>query len=272
MTAKISKSKPIMLDTGIVKGKRICAIGDVHGNAQQMAALLDDFAEDNHHYKKNTLVFLGDLIDRGDENLVALDLAIQAKNRFDKVINLQGNHEAMLRIILSQDVANIGAMWNKNGGQNVLAEIGFDKIDFGSKDSFRNSLAIALGDERLDYLDSLRSHHRRGNLLFVHAGTDPHATLEEHFAQPWDKCFGNHWCWIREPFMENPVQFENLCVVHGHTPVKRRPYLPSDDLFAAHRYIDGKLNLDGGSYASGCVTGAEFTAVGYRLHCAVIYK
>lgn len=274
MNVQSQTSKPFTMQTGIAKGHRICAIGDVHGNATQMAALLDNFQANNDDYFKTTLVILGDLNDRGHENLRAFDLAIEAKTRFDEVITLQGNHEAMLRIVLNGNQAKISALWNKHGGQDVLAEIGFDKINFGNKDKFKASLAHELGKPRLDYLNSLCSHHQVGNLLFVHAGTDPKNSIDDHFSQPWDQCFGNHWCWIREPFLQNPVKFSshpNLTVVHGHTPVQKSPYKPQDDLFSGHIYADGKLNLDGGSYRSGCVTGAEFTHNAYRLHCAVIY-
>ena len=94
-------SKPLKLNTGLEAGQRICVIGDIHGNADHMAILLDAFEKENSNYDKTTLVLLGDLIDRGKQNLVAINLAIKANDRFDQVISLQGNHEAMMRIVLT---------------------------------------------------------------------------------------------------------------------------------------------------------------------------
>ncbi|MBL1421103.1 MAG: metallophosphoesterase [Alphaproteobacteria bacterium] len=271
---QIFSSAKYKLATGLAKGHRVCAIGDVHGDDRHMAALLDGFAARNDKYEKTTLVLLGDLNDRGNNSFGCFDLAISASKRFDEVICLQGNHEAILRIVIEQDRPDVNDVWHQFGGQAVIDEIGRENLDFSSQAKFKTSLKKNIGKKRMKYLRNLSSHHHIGNLLFVHAGTNPNASLEAHFAQVWDKCFGDHWCWIREPFLHNPVDFKGhkgLTVVHGHTPQQRVAYKKSDDLFAAHQWQDGKLNLDGGSYASGCVTGAEFTHKGYRLNCAIIY-
>lgn len=274
MKVQIFSAEKNKLSTGLEKGHRICAIGDVHGNNRQMAALLDGFAARNDEFEQTTLVLLGDLNDRGRNSLGCFDLAIEANERFDKVVYLQGNHEAILRIVIEQDRPEINDLWNRFGGQAVIDEIGMKNLDFSKRAKFKASLENNIGKKRMKYLRQLDSHHHVGNLLFVHAGTNPKTSLKEHFSQKWDKAFGDHWCWIREPFLDNPVNFKDhkeLTVVHGHTPKQRKPYRKSDNLFAAHQWHEGKLNLDGGSYASGCVTGAEFTAKGYQLNCAIVY-
>ncbi|MBL1242732.1 MAG: metallophosphoesterase [OCS116 cluster bacterium] len=271
---QIFSSEKFKLTTGLTKGQRICAIGDVHGNDKHMAALLDMFAADNDEFMHTTLLLLGDLNDRGTGNIACFDLAISASKRFDKVITLQGNHEAILRIVIEQNRPELDEKWHKIWAPKLIEELGLQNLDFADRAKFKARLKKAFGKKRLKYLQQLTSHYHSGNLLFVHAGTNPSTSLEAHFAQAWDACFGDHWCWIRAPFLDNPVEFEGhkgLTVVHGHTPQQRIAYQKSDDLFAAHQWQDGKLNLDGGSYASGCVTGAEFTHKGYRLNCAIIY-
>ena len=271
---QIFSSPKYKLTTGLAKGQRICAIGDVHGNDQHMAALLDKFEARNAQFEKTTLLLLGDLNDRGTGNMACFDLAISATKRFDEVITLQGNHEAILRIVIEQDRPEMDEKWHRLWAPELIKELGLQDLNFAEKAKFKTKLEKAIGKKRMKYLRQLSSHHHVGNLLFVHAGTNPNISLKAHFAQAWDKSFGDHWCWIREVFLENPVNFKGhkgLTVVHGHTPLQRVPYQKSDDLFAAHQWLDGKLNLDGGSYASGCVTGAEFAAKGYRLNCAIIY-
>ena len=107
----------------------IFAIGDIHGRADLLAALLDEAAREPRRGEKRAIVFLGDLVDRGPDSLGAIDLAIGAAERIgaDEGIALMGNHEAMMRLALDSatpwDVA-IEALeaWIANGGDRTLAE------------------------------------------------------------------------------------------------------------------------------------------------------
>src|SRR5271163_2362827 len=80
-------------------GAEIFAIGDIHGRSDLLAALLDEAAREPRRADARTVVFLGDLIDRGPDSLGAIDLAIEARERIgaDRAIGLMGNHETMMR-------------------------------------------------------------------------------------------------------------------------------------------------------------------------------
>src|SRR2546421_7144037 len=69
-------------------------VGDIHGRCAQLNGLLDMLPRDA---STDTLVFLGDLIDRGPDapGCVALALKLQRENP-DRVLCLRGNHEQML--------------------------------------------------------------------------------------------------------------------------------------------------------------------------------
>src|SRR5580704_11824069 len=106
------------------------AIGDIHGRNDLLAALIDEAAREPKLRDKRTIVFLGDLVDRGPDSLGAIDLAIGAKARVgaDEAIGLMGNHEAMMRLALDaetplDDAIDALETWIANGGDRTMAEL-----------------------------------------------------------------------------------------------------------------------------------------------------
>ena len=70
---------------------RIIAVGDVHGCAHALDALLDVILPE----ADDTLVFLGDLVDQGPETREVLERVIELKLRCCVVL-IEGNHEEMM--------------------------------------------------------------------------------------------------------------------------------------------------------------------------------
>ncbi|MCY4462846.1 MAG: metallophosphoesterase [Albidovulum sp.] len=261
------------LDTGLDIGVRICAIGDVHGHAAQMRALISRFEREPPAEAAETkIIFLGDLIDRGPESLDAIDAAIECRGgAFASARSLMGNHEQMLKLALrGADDSKID-LWLSNGGDSLVEGIYADEFRyFNEPRTFLSALRDLLGTRRIEFLETLHSHAFEGNLLFVHAGIDPYRPLDNHLSQPWDLLSDFHWAWIREPFLSQPVLQPRLNVVHGHTFVRtRKPELVASQLFGPHFENEGKINLDAGSFLSGCVAGAEFERGRYRITLAV---
>lgn len=266
----LSRSDWHPLDTGLAANECVVTIGDVHGCSAQLGLLLGSCEGWIAGYERTTLVFLGDLIDRGPDSLGALDLAINAASlRFDRIINLMGNHEQMLRVAIRGWFTNRMSctpmqLWRMNGADSLLAglpaplDMSGDPVEVGKR------LATLLGESRQQHLECLQSHHATGNLLFVHAGIHPYVGVDEFLHLPWDLVEDLHWCWIREPFLHQPVQVPGLHVVHGHTPVME-DVLPG---LEPHTRLQGKINLDSFSFHSGRVVAAEFTSTGYRINCA----
>ena len=73
----------------------IFAIGDIHGCLDKLRALLDNIDADID-VETDTLVFLGDYIDRGRKSYEVVDYLIDVKTRYRNCIFLKGNHEEML--------------------------------------------------------------------------------------------------------------------------------------------------------------------------------
>lgn len=104
--------------SGIRQGKeyrRILAVGDIHGNFQRLMTLFPKIGFDP---EQDLLIFLGDYIDRGDENLHVMEW-IMKQVRQKNVIALRGNHEQMLLDYFQQD----DRMWRANGGDLTYREL-----------------------------------------------------------------------------------------------------------------------------------------------------
>ena len=114
---------------GVSPAAEVFAIGDIHGRSDLLAALIEEAGREPKLRDKRTIVFLGDLVDRGPDSLGAIDLAIGAKARAgaDEAIALMGNHEAMMRLALDpetpwDDAIDAFDTWIANGGDRTMAE------------------------------------------------------------------------------------------------------------------------------------------------------
>ncbi len=287
----LHSTRPCKLSTGIPAGTRICVIGDVHGRSTEFRGLLDHFAAGCRDHDRNLLIFLGDFVDRGRDSLGVLDTAIDAVENpesrgFDQVVPLMGNHEQMMRVTLEGLPDFDPWIWLDNGGVKVAEQLGcdvpqdvFSRHGAWRPDSvppqdqinrrFSEIMVSALGERRVKFLEQLRSHVRQGRLLFVHAGVDPDEEIESFLALPWHMVNNHHWAWIRHSFLRHPEPAKGHVVVHGHTPVRfDDPPETTEEIVFPHLLYGGKINLDGGSFVSGRVAGAEFSSTGYRITVA----
>src|SRR5436189_5255360 len=73
-------------------------VGDIHGRCAQLHHLLDLLPRDE---STDTLIFLGDLIDRGSDVPGCVEHVLNlCRNSPERVICLRGNHQQMLRDVL----------------------------------------------------------------------------------------------------------------------------------------------------------------------------
>ena len=100
---KVLTSAPVMEKPSLPTGRRIYAVGDIHGRADLLAAL---FARIDDDLKSRPIadavqVFLGDYIDRGPNSREVIDLLI-ARRKGHTVMPLKGNHEDYSIAVLKQ--------------------------------------------------------------------------------------------------------------------------------------------------------------------------
>lgn len=209
-------------------------IGDIHGCADHLEALLAWIGSD---FARRRIIFLGDLIDRGEDSrrvlgLVRNELSMSAESRL-----IMGNHEELMLAFLD-DPKNVEALeaWKGKGGSTTLASFGLDDSMLGQK--LASSLA---GFPELEVLTDSRSQIQSASFMFVHAGIRPGVPLD--MQDDYDLR------WIREPFLSSVETFRKV-IVHGHTPTDSR--LPEVGR--------SRINLDTGSFRSGRIAAMHISA------------
>ena len=100
MFGKLFKSKPpvtgpAQLTASIPAGQRVYAVGDIHGRLDLLDELLAKIDADNTQRgaSETTLIFLGDLIDRGPQSMQVVERIMDIKARHPRTRILLGNHE-----------------------------------------------------------------------------------------------------------------------------------------------------------------------------------
>ena len=189
-------------------GRRIYAIGDVHGCDQPLMALHAMIAGDlvRRPVARPLLVHIGDYVDRGPASAAVVErLAAGAPILGVPVVNLIGNHEETMLHALAGDAA-AATDWLYTGGREALASWGIDPA------SPRTSWRAGIPSHHLAFLQGLTLWHREGDYLFVHAGIRP--------GIPLDRQTRLDLLCIRAPFLFNDGTF-GVVVVHGHSPTTR---------------------------------------------------
>jgi len=205
--------------------ERIFAVGDIHGCLDKLISLMGIIDIDP---KKDTLLFIGDYIDRGTQSKEVVDYLIDLARQQSRVIFLKGNHELLLHLYLS------GAdrfSFLANGGQATLDS--YLKDHSHAEDNPIPSI-------HLEFFDNLRLYYETDQHIFVHAGLKENIPLEEQ--DEWDML------WIRDEFIYSDFDFGKR-VIFGHTPF-REPLV-----------LENKIGIDTGAVYGNKLTCVELPAV-----------
>ncbi|MBT3310724.1 MAG: serine/threonine protein phosphatase [Desulfobacterales bacterium] len=177
--------------------ERIFAFGDIHGCFNKLCTLVDMV---DINSKKDTVVFIGDYIDRGKESYEVVDYLINLKSLYKNIVFLKGNHESLLLDYLQG--RNVKTFL-ENGGRQTLESYNIRNFD-GDDDPIPPS--------HMEFFSSLKLYHETEEFIFVHAGLKDNVALEDQVEAD--------MLWIRKPFINSDFDFGRR-VVFGHTPVKR---------------------------------------------------
>ena len=154
----------------------LCLVGDLHGLADLLEALLSRIAAEPEAASAR-LIFAGDLIDRGPDSAKVLHrVRSLTETRPGHVICLMGNHERMLLDFLA-DPTSPARRWLHAGGAETLHSFGVPWIS-GAEAASRHTaqaaaLRAALPAGLLDWLGSLPLYWQGDGLAVVHADADP---------------------------------------------------------------------------------------------------
>ncbi len=186
------------------RGRRIYAIGDVHGAFDKMKALHRAVAADlkARPVASALLIHLGDYVDKGpDSRRVLEDLVERDPVPGLETLFLRGNHEETMLATLEGDGA-AAADWLWGGGRATLESWGIDP------DSAREEWPRHFDPAVLRFLRRLHLYHQEGGYLFVHAGIRPGIAIEDQSREDLLR--------IRHDFLGS-ARDHGVVVVHGHT-------------------------------------------------------
>lgn len=224
-------AKDQSFDTPLAPDGAFVAVGDIHGRADLLRALLDQVDDAAPGLP---LVFLGDYIDRGPDSSGVLRTLRQLEvDRPGKVACLSGNHEAMLLDALDAPASNM-RIWLRNGGDATLDSFGLP-ADIPD-DALPDALHDALGHDLIDWLRNRPLLWQSGNVVASHAGGDPTRPIEARR--------GHGLLWGHRKFLTTP-RSDGLWVVHGH-------YIHATPDMRA-----GRIALDTGAYRTGRLSAAR---------------
>jgi serine/threonine protein phosphatase 1 len=218
------------------RGHRVYAVGDVHGRDDLLGQLIGMIEADNARRPRAevTIVFLGDLIDRGAKSAEVVERLRTYRPSGIRVEFLAGNHEEVLLRILDGE-SGLLADWLRFGGAECARSYGLSPARIGKLPPADAIAAIqaAIPDEHQAFLASFADTLRAGDYLFVHAGIRPGVALAEQRQADLR--------WIRDPFLSHPTRHEAM-VVHGHT------------IREEVEETAGRIGIDTGAYVHGVLT------------------
>jgi serine/threonine protein phosphatase 1 len=202
--------------------EKIYAIGDIHGCLDKLEELMDEIRP---NAENDTLVFLGDYIDRGPDSRGVVDFTLELRETY-RMVCLRGNHEEMfLDYVLRHENRDL---YLSNGGRYTLRSYGLGTDQPVSEEDFP--------EEHMQFFKSLLYYYETENYIFVHAGLRP--------GQPLDRQHLKDLVWIREEFIFGPCE-SGKTVIFGHTPF-HRPFIDAC-----------KIGIDTGAVFHGTLTCLE---------------
>lgn len=190
---------------------RVIAIGDVHGCARALALLIEAIKP----VPSDTLVMLGDCVDRGPDSRGVIELILKLSDMC-RVVPLLGNHEEM--VLASYDRPGSAREWLRYGGQEML-------------DSYGVGSVRDLPREHLLFLRTWRDYWETPTHFFAHASYDPTTPLDQ---QEWGF---QRWQAIHKAI---PGRHESgKIAVVGHSAQKTGELLDEGHLVCLDTYCHG---------------------------------
>ncbi|WP_413876605.1 metallophosphoesterase family protein [Albidovulum sp.] len=198
---------------------RTYAIGDIHGALDKLEEVHARIAADRRATgdAEAPVVHIGDLVDRGPDSRGVIDFLLNGIGAGAPWIAIKGNHDRMFTGFLddpdSQDPGlREGLHWIDPalGGDRTLASYGVGGAGERMLFDLHEAALRAVPPAHVAFLNGLALSHRRGKVLFVHAGIRPGVPLAEQSE--------GDLLWIRRAFLDDRSDHGAL-VVHGHTPV-----------------------------------------------------
>lgn len=242
-------SAPAVAPASVPEGERWYVIGDIHGRCDLLDAMMTAIDRDDEEAPpaKTTIVFLGDLVDRGPES-AGVVAVVRAWQRRRPVRLIAGNHEEMF--LDSFTDLEMLRHFLRHGGRETILSYGIDRQRYNamSLEEVQAEMARVVPADDIEFLRSAEEMIEVGDYLLVHAGINPELPLEEQRR--------SDLLWIRERFLRHTDRFSHV-VVHGHT------------IFPKVEDVGTRIGIDTGAYQSGRLTALVLEGSARRIIQAV---
>jgi serine/threonine protein phosphatase 1 len=192
---------------------RVIAIGDVHGCVAALRALVKAI----QLTPDDTLIILGDCVDRGPDSRSVIDELLQMREQY-RLVPLLGNHEEMMLNVV--DGKPQPDDWMQVGGAATVA-------------SYRGAdgKVRSISDDHVEYIRSWGDYYETASHFFAHASYEPERPLAQ---QHWQTM---RWQSLKFGIPEPHVSGKTAIV--GHTSQKSGEILDLGHLFCIDTYCWG---------------------------------
>jgi serine/threonine protein phosphatase 1 len=171
---------------------RTIAIGDIHGYSIAFAALIDSIDPQPN----DTIILLGDFVDRGIDSKGVLDELIALKTKC-RLVPILGNHDQMM--LNAKESRSDFRFWLNCGGDSAL-------------DSYGSTSRLDLiPSSHFQFLKDCHSYFETATHIFLHANYRPQVPIEK---------LDDHtirWLSLRD-YLPTERHFSGKTIVVGHTP------------------------------------------------------
>lgn len=214
------------IKAGALKGGKIFAIGDIHGCIAKLQRLFERLP---YTKGRDTLVFLGDYIDRGPCSREVIEFIRNLQDGGHNLIPLMGNHEYYLLEFAKTDNDIFLA---------PLREIGIEATieSYGAKDLSAISGLAFMPQSHQEFLNELMPLWESAGFIFVHGGFIPGIPVKDQAPPVIYE--------IREPFLSSDFYFGKR-IIFGHTPFEMPLVTPA------------KIGIDTGAVYGNVLTAVE---------------
>lgn len=201
---------------------RVIAIGDIHGCHDMLTTLLQAITLT----QDDTLIFLGDLIDRGADSKGVIETIRHYENKCT-VIRILGNHEEMM--LRSRHRADDCQLWLQVGGAQTLESFGLSPTHHG---------LMSVPSDDVAWLQNAKDYLETDKFIFCHATPDHDKPMSEQTAETW------RWRHLGDLPHRH---ISGKTIVCGHTPQ------PDGDVYC----MDGLICLDTYAFGGGKLTALD---------------
>jgi serine/threonine protein phosphatase 1 len=149
---------------------RTIAVGDIHGCAAALKGLLEKIAPT----PQDTIITLGDYVDRGPDTRGVIDALLELGKQCN-LVALMGNHEEMMLEVVRDKQAPY--RWLQFGGVETLDSYGFV-----------GNMSV-IPESHFDFFRSMKDYYETEDHIFTHANYNPQLPLEKQtkHALRWQK-------------------------------------------------------------------------------------